>query len=343
MDRPTDLEELNAAWRALRMEVAADGWRTISVAAESPCPVLAGREFPQNEEALIVGFKSVQRPPPDSLPQSDGFTVTCPDLGKDMRSHVWIALVRQRGGEFDLFSMMSGDVVRSIYPSHMSADADDKSRLGAFIDRIRAWQEFMQQRVQRVLSPDEEIGLTGELELINTLLNCGMPGSSAVSAWRGPRRGLHDFAINMGAIETKATIDQGRFPANISSLDQLDDSRVRPLFVAAVRLVLGTKGRTLPEYVQRTRDRLRSDQNAKMEFDCCLIQAGFLDPMSDFYIRRFALESLRLLRVSPDFPRLTQSTVPRQVRRAAYEIDLDQVPDLGIDIAEALRELRAVR
>ena len=80
MALPSDEDELIAAWRALEGADPAPGWRTIQIAGGNPSPLLAGRRFPENEEALLVGFAAARPPAPHVLPQGRGFASTRPNL-----------------------------------------------------------------------------------------------------------------------------------------------------------------------------------------------------------------------------------------------------------------------
>lgn len=336
MDPQTSLEELYAAWRALRSESAGAGWRTIKVQAESKCPVLAGREFPGNEEALLVGFTGIGRPSPDSLPQGHGFLVTCPELGPAGASYTWIALSRQRGGALDLFSVMAEDVLRIVAVSYTHSD---HQRYSAFLERIRAWQEFMRRNASLLLTPEAEVGLVGELEVLGSLLRAGYAATPAAEAWQGPRHGLHDFVLNHGAIEVKSTTAADCFPARITSLAQLDDAIVSPLFVAAVRLDVAATGTTLPERVDSLRHLLGSDPVARTVLDSRLVEAGYVEAVREHYVRRFLSASVSVMRVTDGFPRLTAASVPKEVRKASYELELSMVKQPDVGLAAAFREL----
>ena len=91
-------EELLASWRALTGNLAEEGLHTIPVGHRGPCLLLAGRHFPGNEEALIVGFSSNRVPHEDQLPQSHGFLVSKAALGEERADRIWIAIRRQRAG-----------------------------------------------------------------------------------------------------------------------------------------------------------------------------------------------------------------------------------------------------
>lgn len=338
MAQPIDLQGLRAAWRALAGG-SGEGWRTIPIGAIGRARVLAGRHLPGNEEAVLVGFADGRLPPADQLPKGHGFLVTTVNLAPDGGGLDWVGLSRQEAGGLELFAMMVTDVVETLAELH---GTDPASLPMAFISRIRAWQDFMQRGDDGVLGPEAEIGLMGELHVLRDLLGAGVAAGTVMNAWQGPMKGLHDFAFSSGAIEVKASIAPAGFPASIGSLDQLDDSKVNPLFLAAVRLGLSASGDTLPEWIAGTRALLEAELHARSLFESRLLHAGFLDRFTDRYSRRFVAAGTRIMRVAAGFPRLTSSTVPLQIRRARYDIDLDHVDTEHLPLNAALTHLGVI-
>lgn len=333
-------EELLAAWRALTGNPGAEGWRTITVAHGGPCRLLAGRRFPGNEEALLVGFASIRVPQEDQLPQGRGFLVSRAHLGEDLASRIWIALCRQNAGSLDLFAMMTDDIVSMLEGLR---GADDERLFQIFLARIRAWQDFMRRDGDGVLSPEAEVGLFGELELLRTLVSAGVPAAVVVDAWEGPLDGVQDFKIGTGAIEVKSTVSSSSFTALVGSLDQLDDSLIQPLFLAGVRLELTTSGRTLPEQVDEIRIQMSGEPVARVAFDNRMIFGGYLAIAAERYTRKFSRTGIRILKVSEGFPRLTRANVAIEIRKVRYEIDLDLVSTSGVEIEDVLRQLGVVQ
>jgi hypothetical protein len=236
--------------------------------------------------------------------------------------------------------MMADDIVSMLEGLQ---SGDDGRLFQIFLARIAAWQDFMRRDRDGVLSPESEVGLFGELELLRTLFSTGISPTAAVEAWQGPLGGVQDFRIGTGAIEVKSTLSSSGFTALIGSLDQLDDSLARPLFLAGVRLVLSPSGRTLPEQVSELRDQMRGEPAALVAFNNCLISAGFLAVATERYTRRFAGAGIRVLHVSEHFPRLTRGNVSVGIRRAHYEIDLDLISTENLEIEEALAHLGVVQ
>lgn len=336
MDQPSDKDALTAAWRALASDRDRGGWNTIHLTSGAPCPVLAGRHFPGNEEAILVGFRSAAIPTSEHLPQGKGFSVRKVESHLVDETHVWISLVRQSSGSQEIFLMMADDVISTL---SVRSQASELELLSIFLGRIRAWQSFMQRDTDAVLGPSAEVGLIGELELIRALLEKPVPASLVLEAWRGPDEGLQDFVFGTGAIEVKATVTEGEFPAIIGCLDQLDETLVRPLFLAGIRLRLSDSGATLPDEVAALRNVLKSEETALGTFNNLLIRAGYLDSMCTRYTRRFQSVAMKILAVDGTFPKLTHSKVSHEIRDARYIIDLDLIDGPDVSLQVALQQL----
>lgn len=335
MVQRTEQAELLAAWRALSGNPCMEGWRTIPVAITSPCRILAGRHFPGNEEALLIGFVDAKLPPVNRLPQGRGFQVSKENMSGQDRC-VWVALRRQNAGRLDLFAMMAVDILAAL---DQLRGVPDERRVDAFLSRITAWQEFMRRGSDGVLSPDAEVGLVGELAFLGDLLAIGLPSSLAIEAWQGPLDGIHDFEFGAGAIEVKTTLAAAGFPAIINSLDQLDDSFKSPLFLAGIRLALDPAGASLPAFVASLREMLLGHPGAVAALNTRLLHAGYFEDVAESYVRRFSRVGSRLMSVSDAFPRLTHANVPLEVRKARYELDLDLIAGTSPELYAVLVQL----
>jgi len=332
----TDAESLSQAWRALSRDGGGEGWRTIPIRLDAPCRLLAGRHSPGDEEAIIIGFRKVGLPPDTHLPQGCGFGVAKPSGESLGVSHAWLALFRKAGGGIDLFSMMAGDVVRLL---ERCADAGEERLYLLFLSRIRAWQDFMERGGDSVLSQEAEAGLFGEMVVLKSLFEEGVPAITALDAWRGPLDGLQDFLIGSGAIEVKTTLSAKGFPATVNSLEQLDETLRRPLYVAGVRLTLGGAGATLSEFADEICELLKGQPSALGLFESRLVRAGYLRGLAHKYVRRFTHSGTAVLPVDGDFPRLTRMNVGLGVRKARYEIDLDLSGVTDVGLVHALERL----
>lgn len=332
----SERDELAEAWRALRGLADGPGWRTIPVCTGGPCRLLAGRQSPGDEEALLVDVGGAPVRAAVQLPQGRGFAVVQVIVEATAPS-AWIGITRRPGGSADLFAAMAEDIVRTL---HGVTDVRRANLLRVLLDRIRAWQMFMDRGGDGVLGAEAEIGLLGELVLIGELVRAGVTGLTVCEGWEGPRDGVQDFRWRSGAIEVKtSSAPLGSFPARIGSIDQLDDTNVRPLFLAAVRLAEVESGRTLPEWVAGVRERLAGQEAALGTFNDRVLQGGYSDAQADRYARRFEVREVRVFTVNQMFPRLTRSTVPGGITEARYQMDLDVVRAPTLDLPAALASI----
>lgn len=334
-------EEISAVWNALAASPRYDeGWMTLPVAVGSPCIVKAGRHFPDNEEAVLAGFRSISSPLKEQLPEGKGFSVREVSLGLESKGLVWIALQRLPAGSLEMFTMMAADIVTTL--EGMSAASENRI-FSMFIARIRAWQNFMQRGKEGLLGFESEVGLYGELLMLEALLDSDFPPDRAVNSWVGPCDGLQDFMIGTGAIEVKTTTAVGIFPAWISSLEQLDDSLCQPLFLAAIRICQIETGSRLPDRIGNIRAILQtaSSPEVLLDFDLRLLQAGYYDNYSNSYVRKFGYVGTRIIHVDVGLPRLVRSTIPPGILRARYEIDIESISAEDLSLEQALLSLGA--
>jgi hypothetical protein len=337
MARLTDAAELTSAWRALAdsaEQVA--GWNTIPVATDLRVSVRAGRHFPGNEEALLVGFKAVDLSVSTKLPGGRGFHVSFIDLVEGGNDLTWISLSRLTEGTFDLFCAMSVDILNSL--ASLGLTAEDQL-IDSFLGRIAAWQYFMERGGITVLDAESEIGLFGELVLLNAMLDQGVDQIAGVDSWRGPLGSIRDFEFADISIEVKATTSSSGFPAVISSFEQLDDAIGRRIYLAAIRLGSTASGVTLPELILRTSTRLAGPTRGR--FESLILRAGYLQSLAERYDRRMQVSECVLLAVRQEFPRLIRSQLPPAILRGRYVVDLDMVAAdrMSIEAVLARREV----
>ena len=336
MARPS--EEFLLAWSSLSGDDPTPGWEAIVIRPAGPVGLQAGRRSPDGAEAILCSFPSARLAPAEKLPEGQGFSVERAD--PESAGRLRLALTRRAAGGTELFETMACDVVGALDEA-ASAGVAETMLLRVFLGRVGAWQEFMRKGSQ-ILSFEAELGLVGEITMLRMIVEAGVPLVTAVEAWVGPLDGLQDFQIGAGAIEVKATLAPLGFPARIGSLEQLDDSRCQPLFIAGTRLRQIELGQSLPELVANMRDLAKVDSEGTRLLSERLIAAGYCDAHADRYFRRFSLTDTRIMEVKDDFPRLTVGSVPLGVNHATYEINLDTAAGTSISAADALRKLGAI-
>lgn len=330
--------EVKAAWKALSEIKESSGWQAVPVSSFGPCKVMAAKRFPENEDALLVGFELKSIPDFRQLPKGKGFRVESiydDRLGSDYR---WIGLIKLDSGSSDIFLGMIRDILNILGEKK---GLSQNSIFNVFLGRIRAWQEFM-SRPSSELSSEAEIGLYGELCFLKSMLRSDIELFAAIDSWQGPLDGLQDFLLGCGAVEVKSTIAENGFPAKIFSLDQLDDSMLQPIYIGAIRLKVDTSGITLPMMVEKIRKLMSLEPLVLAEFDSRLLRAGYLDSHKKSYTREFVVKEMRNVLVDSNFPRLIPAIVPVGIKAVKYEIDIDQVDCVEVPSDVMFKQLGVV-
>ena len=324
-------DSIQSAWRALAQSAEISGWRTINIDHDGICK--AGMRLDDRMEAILFGFKKTGNPSTMSLPEGHGFSVTYTNLPYPDNASLWIALIRSPDGNPEMFATMAADIFHFLEPL-VKIGHDESFRL--FLGRVRAWQNFMRSRADKILGPEDETGLFGELLFLRTLMDHGISGELAIQSWKGPFGGVHDFSFGTGAVEVKTTTRAHSFIARIPSLAQLDDSTVNPLYLCATRLQTHEEGMTLPDLAQAVADGFSGDSIMESCFYNAIISAGLHLGYASSYHRRFKHVETFFFNVDKHFPRLTPQMVHASILKVVYQVNLDGLSTTALPLSAIL-------
>ena len=309
---------LDIAWKALSSQPDSVKWAMIPVMQPSSFTAHAARKFPGDLEALIVEFPGSSISDSRRLPEGGGFEVVRPHTPATPSSTSAIALVRHPAGALEMFKVMVTDILTLL---NRSRSLPANALVNRFLERVVAWQVFMQPPSNGPLSIEAQTGLFGELLFLDQLLDRNIPSKLAVEAWDGPMCGAQDFRINGSGVEVKSSTAAEGFIAKIQSLEQLDDGEASPLFLVAFRLETSADSRKLPDLVGSLRQRLDAD-GSRVMFDRKLMAVGYHEDHVASYSRGLTLIETQIYKVGLEFPRLTRGNIAPAIRRANYEIDI---------------------
>jgi hypothetical protein len=321
------------AWRALADRVEGEEWRFVRLTEFGDVEIEAARHFPGSKEAVLVAVPASDRIDLGTLPKGRGFEVAIVHDVEAFPDRFVVALTREAAGSADIFAVVAVDVLRLIDDLHRASASDV---LHHVLERLREWQSFM-ERSHRLLSPDRQVGLLGELLLLTAIVRSEL-GPSALRAWKGPLRSAFDFHIRTTGIEVKSTAGAGAFLAKISNVEQLDND-CETMFLCGMRFRAQEDGVSLPDVVTNLRSQL-AKHGAARAFDALLMTAGYLDEHAEQYGRRLALAEAKAFEITPDFPRLTRAIMPAAVRAVSYTLDLDAIPQSAVDLAHLFTSLQ---
>jgi hypothetical protein len=235
----------------------------------------------------------------------------------------------------DIFSAMLDDIVMVLERSGRT----EAEHIAAVIDRISSWKRFMSREDDGILNAEAELGLLGELQVLRSLINAGVSALEAIDRWQGPADSLHDFVCPLGDIEVKSSTRSGSFSANVAPLDQLDESLVQSLYLAAVQFSLSDSGLRLPQHIDAVRLLLDADQEAVAVLEGKLLAAGYHQALAPRYERQFSCLLTSFYEVKGEFPRLTKGSVRAGVIDAQYRIEIDSKQFHTVPLSDILQRI----
>jgi hypothetical protein len=311
-------EELLIAWRAISSGKNSDSLCSISLNNINKIKLRAGRVNADNKESILIGFELVNIPQKKYLPQGIGFDVS-PITLEGVNDVTWLMLSRKTEGDLELFVNMIEDIYHIL---KVNALLPYISVYRLVIARIISWQNFMAKGCGG-LSLEEELGLVGELHVLNKLLKNNLSSHLALASWKGPEGGTQDFELGDGSIEVKSTLSTSGFTAKIHSIDQLDDCRRQPLFLSGLYYTLASNGESLPSIVNYFRNKFLEDEILMATFEKKLSEVGYYDAHSEKYSRLFYFAKIKNWLVDDGFPRLIRGSIHNSINKVNYDIDLE--------------------
>ena len=219
----------------------------------------------------------------------------------------------------DVFHELCLDIV-----GRARACNSEQEAVAATIDRTWRWHRLLRGAGNDRLSLQEQIGLLGELYVLERLLLPLLAPDEAVSCWKGPIGAPQDFLLRTLAIEAKA-VSAGDEWVRISSAEQLDPAAGRELVLYVLSVEGAAEdgaGECLADVVARMEARLHAGSpDSAGGFRKLLLAAGY-DRALDYSEPRWVVSAPRMYRVDPRFPAIRASMLPSTVSKVRYSINL---------------------
>jgi Putative PD-(D/E)XK family member, (DUF4420) len=286
------------------------------VRPDSALDLFAGVAKPANQRLLMMLASEPSLADIEGLPSSLGVEARIVRPGEEGRdATIELALTDPRFA--DIFGALAADIIDAIAPINA-----EKEAIGEFVDRLRRWQQFLEESGLQGLSPERQRGLFAELWLARSLLDDLEP-LAVVRAWTGPDQAPHDFQFGSWAIEVKSSIAKQHQVLRIASERQLDSTGVDDLFLFHLSLdVHRGAGETLPAIIDDLRARLDGIDDAQ-SFEKGLVHSGYISSQSHLYGDiGYTLRESNIFHVREGFPRITEHDLLRGVGDVSYSISV---------------------
>ena len=273
-----------------------------------------------NQEVIVFEFNQLTL---ETLRGSQGFSIEKKSIGG--KSILRIGNKKEQTKFSDMFFLFIADLLNL---SNDSQNLALSQRINLIVMRIKAWQKFMKSDGGK-FTIEQEIGLFGELLVLDFLIDKEIIQSSIAKVWNGPIRGARDFYISPDvALEVKTSLLDNPFIAKISSLDQLNNCDIRHVYLVAVKVQEDNAGRTVADLASIIKDKLK-DPFLIYEFDSLLVVSGYVENKMSRPLMKLTNDFIKAYDVET-IPRLLPTTV-KGIIHARYEIKLIDAQDPSVN------------
>ncbi|MEY8408696.1 PD-(D/E)XK motif protein [Parasutterella excrementihominis] len=241
-----------------------------------------------------------------------GFSVELKDEGDNKE----LTILKNPGSDQSIFSSLAANLLGLSFDTK---EENARNRFKSLISRIKAWQKFMAMR-GRKLDQKAQMGIFGELTVLEFLLSNGLRSTGFTDFWTGPLRDSHDFKINDSEyLEVKTSLKDNPFEITVDSLLQFDYGPEEHLFLSAVLCSNQEDGVNISDLGDRIKFRL-SNKLDVIEFESLLMSAGLgqIEKKEELY--KFVCKGMSFYDVSK-LPRITPSSM-HGILSAKYKITL---------------------
>lgn len=316
----------------------------------------SGANWGTVEEALDSGIPQILRVSSDPIleyvvdAEARGLALRtpAPDDIQSLPELQHLSLQQSPSADGSRLEVRTGD--RALYPlafrffetvvGRMRGRAEDIST--ALTRSLESWRELLADAV--VMSPEQQLGLFGELWLLHRLL--GAQGDAALESWTGPLQEPHDFRLPGVEIEVKAAGGRNR-EHFIHGAGQLVASEGCELYLLSLHFEpAGSGGTSLRERIGEVRGLIRG-KKSRVHFDQILQNKPFYlaSDAEAKLTRRYQMRTkAMLIPVDDNLPRITRADLDsldrdgmERVSNLQYSIDVS-----GLGAADGTLEFTAI-
>lgn len=182
-------------------------------------------------------------------------------------------------------------------------------------------------RSRKLLSPEKQTGLLGELLLLKYL--CTTDPGPALTSWLGPEAEQHDFSFDKFDLEVKTTMSERRIH-RIGSASQLEPTVNRALIFLSIQLTAAGNADSAFSLVDLVQDIQTLLGSRSQPFDDYMADLGWRISDEESYRRKYMLRSCpAFYLVDNNFPSLQDSALRRMIPNYQHLSDISYRTDVS--------------
>ncbi len=225
-----------------------------------------------------------------------------------------------------IFCKLCEDLIATI-----STQQDNHKMVSAVEIRLQRWQELLKKSYNFSMSIEAQMGLFTELTLLKDILIPEIGEDQSINAWVGPDFDKQDFLLDNAVIEVKSYRTSKGQHVSISSAEQLFCEK-QPLFLVSYGLTRSDNGETVKVLSAKIQEALAEKSKLLLDiFNLKLIDYGFIPDLENEPYIGFLIDTVKVFKISTDFPRLIPPMIPPEILRLKYSIDLSMCEKFEIN------------
>jgi hypothetical protein len=214
---------------------------------------------------------------------------------------------------------------------------DRKHYTAGIVRRLKLWKAFFENTGGQGLSQEKQIGLFGELDILEQLIV--KTDMQVIQYWKGPGSGAQDFQFEMSALEVKSTINEYKTSVLISNIKQLDKENRNSLYLCFIHYeALLERGISLPAMVDRILQLIIGTKWADA-FEEKLLGLGYYAQDAPKYKIGYIRRSTEFFDTADPFPKIVRQNIACEIIDVSYSIDLSQCTKYAVDFETICAQL----
>jgi len=192
--------------------------------------------------------------------------------------------------------------------------------------RLEQWKDLFEKVKSQPLTLNAQIGLFGELYMLNRLIESIENHLLCIDLWKGPDSGIRDFEKYLWAIEVKTTSTNNQQKLFINNERQLDNTHLNDLYLFHISVEVRDEYKiNINSIVDEIKIKIHNNSKALSLFELKLIKAGYFSKDINFYYNYgFKIKSENIYRIFDDFPRIKKADLRLNVGNVRYSIILPE-------------------
>jgi len=226
----------------------------------------------------------------------------------------------------DLFVLLTFDILKIINKTNLQ---------DAILKTINKWKYFTSDKNNEILSTEKQLGLIGELILLNKLIDTSVHN---INCWVANSQSI-DFSIKNNLIEVKTTL-KDKHSHIINGLDQLKIIEGKNKYILSI-LVKKSDTKVeetfnLIDYIEKIETKIEKDPEIQDIFYSKLKKIGYNEMHRVRYDEyNFVIIDKLFYEVNENMPKMTsdlfKSPLNSRIHKITYNLDLDGLDCLAFE------------